>query len=311
MEQSKIVRPENLVFIDYSKIELEKIRQSFETQGFLAVRNHNVSMDLLDTCYKHSEFFFNLPLSKKEEVHFEKIDQKNFSNVGYFPYQTEKAVGFDKPDLKEFYHIGNDFRKIESLQDLFAVNVFPDIPEFKKDFEQLFNQFQVLGDKLVAAIWNAFSYPEEYIMDLVDNGNSILRSIHYPPLEQNDRAMRAAPHTGIQLLGIQPRTTHEGLEFFTPNKEWIAIEDKKPDYLLINIGDMLEHLLDNQVKATLHRVVNSTNDSHLEHRYCIVHFYHSNSLKTLIKRGDIEFDNKPINSGEWLINRLKEIGAFK
>jgi isopenicillin N synthase-like dioxygenase len=311
MGKSKIVSPDSLVYIDYSKIELEKIRQSLETQGFLAIKNHNVSMDLLDKCYKHSEFFFNLPLSEKEKFNFRKIDQKNFSNVGYFPYKTEKAVGFEKPDLKEFYHIGNDFRKIESLQNLFAVNVFPEICEFKKDFEQLFNQFQVLGEKLLASIWNAFNYPEEYIIDLINNGNSVLRTIHYPIVEENNNAMRAAPHTGIQLLGIQPRTTNGGLEFFTPKNEWITIEDKNPDYLLINIGDMLEYLLDNHIKSTLHRVINSSNDSHLEHRYCIVHFYHSNSLKPLIKRGDLEFDNKPVKSGEWLVNRLKEIGSFK
>jgi isopenicillin N synthase-like dioxygenase len=116
--------------------------------------------------------------------------------------------------------------------------------------------------------------------------------------------MRAAAHTGIQLLGGQPRTTHPGLQFCLPNGEWVELDSSFKDSLLINIGDMLSYLLGGKIQPTLHRVVNGGKELESVHRYCIVHFFHCDLAKQLQPLGN----NEPIIAGDWLKDRLAKLG---
>ncbi len=279
------------------------IERSLRSLGFLVVSNHGVDLELLDHCYSLSEKFFALPLQEKSQLDYRQRDQKDYSNVGYFQMKTETAKGSELPDAKEFLHIGPC---VDSTDELYAENVWPTpLPEFRTAFTSLYQQLQQCGDTLMKMIAKTYSLDTSFVADLVKDGNSLLRSIHYPPVEADEKALRAAPHTGIQLLGLQPRTTHPGLQFCLPSGEWVALNHEFKDYLAINIGEMLAYLLSDAVKPTLHKVVNTQNNAHKSHRYCIVHFYHANPTKFL---HPIDSSQPPIQVGQWLKSRFVELG---
>jgi len=312
IENYEVLHRDKAIILDLNNREnvYDIIKTSLKKQGFIIVTNHNIDNDLLDNAYKLSTDFFKLKDEIKNKYHFSLIDQKKYSDVGFFPFKTEKALGVNFPDLKEMFHIGQNYSQNQGVQNLFAKNKFPiEIINFQYHFQELFEKFQKLGDTLISLIWESYYSNVEYINDLVESGNSLLRLLHYPIVNDIDESMRAAPHTGIQLLGLQPRTSHPGLQFFTPEGKWISPSDNFRDCIFINIGDMMEYLLNNEVKATLHKVVNSENNSNLYDRYAIVHFYHANPLKTLYKKGLIDESNS-VNSGDWLIKRLIEIGVI-
>ncbi len=278
---------------------------SLKDWGFLVIEDHGVDLALLEKCYAISREFFNQPLDVKNEISFFEQDQRQYSNVGYFQFQSETAVSSKLADIKEFFHIGADITTDHPLAEVCVPNKWPaNMPEFERDFKELYRQLSAMTDQLFFTITDALGLPKEYTRELVENGNHILRSIHYPPIQTDQNPAKwAAQHTGIQLLGVQPRTSHPGLEFSVPDGRWFYADDDFSDALFINIGEMLAWLTQGQVKPTLHRV--ESDNSNPVDRYAIVFFYHANPLRQLQQKNGKE---EPIQVGEWLRIRLKELG---
>ena len=148
------------------------------------------------------------------------------------------------------------------------------------------------------------------------NGNSILRAIHYPPITNEPKsAVRAAEHEDINLITLLMGASAEGLEVLNKQNEWVGIT-ALPDQLVVNVGDMLQRLTNNKLKSTTHRVVNPPREKWGTSRYSIPFFLHPRSsmkLDCLPECIDAEhpIQYEPITAGEYLDERLREIGLKK
>ena len=284
---------------------LDGMKKSLDELGFLVLENHGVDLELLSRCYEHSKRFFALPDETKRELDYRTIDQKSYSNIGYFPFQEEKALNSEIADLKEFFHVGPDVP--DDLKDHYGENRWPRaLPDFVADSRELYRQFMECGNRIFLALAEVLRLDMDYAQTLVVGSNSILRYLHYPAIEEGATpgAMRAAQHTGIQLLGLQPQTTHPGLQFHLPTGEWVALASEVQEgRLAINIGEMFAYLMGNRVRPTLHRVVNAMDGSEHEDRYAIVFFFHAGHLQTVRSPETGE----SIRAGDWLLQRLQEL----
>jgi len=291
------------------KQAIRQVAQSLAKWGFLVFSRHGIDMNLLDKCYQQAKLFFNLSLDDKLTLHHKNIVRKSYISAGYFPYKTETAVNNHLADLKEFFHIGPNITNNHPMRDYYTHNVWPShLPEFEHSFTLLQGQFEQCGTNIMSTIAKTYNLPLSDLHALIEHGANITRAIHYPPVNTDELALRAAPHTGINLIGLCPRTTHPGLQFYTPSGEWIALDESFRDYLVINIGEMLAYILNNSVKPTLHRVVNTQGNAHEKHRYCIVHFFHTNLTKKLFRIDKSSIVTDSLNSGKWLLQRLDELG---
>lgn len=284
---------------------LQQMEKSLHDLGFLVVDNHGVDLALLARCYDQGARYFALPPESKQAQDYRTIDQKRYSNIGYFPFQEERAVAARLPDLKEFFHVGPQVP--EALRDDYAENRWPEQPAgFQADAETIYRQFIECGRRLFLALAELFSLDMDEAHSLIENSNSILRFLHYPPVPEGSEpdAMRAAPHTGIQLLGLQPETSHAGLQFHLPTGEWVALaREAQSGRLTINIGEMFAYLTGGRVKPTLHRVVNAMDGSEHEHRYAIVFFFHAGHLRMMKS----PTTGESIRAGDWLLQRLQDL----
>lgn len=284
---------------------LDGMKESLDTLGFLVLENHGVDLELLSRCYEHSKRFFALPDETKRELDYRIIDQKKYSNIGYFPFQEEKALSSKIPDLKEFFHVGPEVP--EDLKAYYGENRWPrGRTGFEADSRELFRQFMECGNRIFLALAEVLQINMDYAHTLVHGSNSILRYLHYPAIPEGvtPGAMRAAQHTGIQLLGLQPQTTHAGLQFHLPTGEWVALaSDVQKGRLAINIGEMFAYLVGNRARPTLHRVVNAMDGSEHEDRYAIVFFFHAGHLQTVRSPETGE----SVRAGDWLLQRLEEL----
>ena len=95
---------------------------------------------------------------------------------------------------------------------------------------------------------------EDHFDKFVINGNSILRPIHYPPINKEPKkAVRAAAHGDINLITLLMGAHGKGLQVKNNKGEWIdaiAAEDE----IVINVGDMLSRYTNDKLKSTIHRV---------------------------------------------------------
>ena len=157
---------------------------------------------------------------------------------------------------------------------------------------------------------------EFYFDKFIKNGNSILRPIHYPPIETEPKgAVRAAAHGDINLITLLMGAQGKGLQVQNHKGEWVdAIAEE--DELMINVGDMLSRHTNNKLKSTIHQVVNPPKELWGTSRYSIPFFMHPISempLNCLEQCIDEEHPKlyEDTTAGDFLTERLIELGLIK
>ena len=157
---------------------------------------------------------------------------------------------------------------------------------------------------------------ETYFDQWVTQGNSILRPIHYPPLEQApDNAVRAAAHTDINLITLLMGAHGKGLEVQNREGQWIEATASEEE-LMVNVGDMLSRLSNNRLLSTVHQVVNPPQANWSTSRYSIPFFMHPKAHMPLNCLPNCVTETSPkqfedISAGDYLNERLRELGLLK
>jgi hypothetical protein len=111
---------------------------------------------------------------------------------------------------------------------------------------------------------------------MTQDGECLLRAIHYPSNPPDDR-LWAAAHTDIDLFTILPRATAEGLQVLNKQGEWIDVRVPEGAFI-VNGGDMLENLTNGFFRSSVHRVVANGNN---HERYSMVIFIHPKAADRL------------------------------
>lgn len=296
---------------------VEELGHAYNNIGFVAIKNHGLSDELIAQLYAVNKSFFSLPTDVK--IKYE--DPSNFGQRGYVGKGKEHAKGRKTGDLKEFYHIGQEVIDEDPIKDQYPDNIWPEneIPEYQAIALEAYRTIEQAGQQMLRAIALYLGLEENYFDEKVHNGNSILRPIHYFPIdnpeEVPDDAVRAAEHGDINLITLLMGASADGLQVLRKDGVWIPIT-ALPDQLVVNVGDMLERLTNNKLKSTIHRVVNPPKDQLMISRYSIPFFMHPradmklNCLDSCIDEANPK-SYPDITSGEFLSQRLAEIGLKK
>lgn len=281
--------------------------------GFIAVRNHFLDETQQQKLYIAIRKFF--ALSDHHKTRYERPDLAG--QRGYTAKGKEHAKGRNTGDLKEFYHIGQELPEDQLRMEGYPPNIWPvEIPEFKSAAVEAYRALENTGTHLLRAIALFLGLAENYFDDKILNGNSILRPIHYYPIENPDAvpsdAVRAAEHGDINLITLLMGASADGLQVLRHDGKWIPIT-ALPNQLVVNVGDMLERLTNGVLKSTIHRVVNPPREMMNTPRYSIPFFMHPRSEMSLAALpGCVNSSNgirwKDITAGEFLDQRLAEIG---
>jgi len=287
----------------------EKLGRSFEDYGFAIIANHGIPEDLIHRAEEKAKAFFALP----EEVKRKYLIEGTGGARGYTPFGIETAKGARAHDLKEFWHVGRDLPPGHPFRDHMADNVWPsEVPSFKDTFQQLYASFDRAGLEILKAIARFLAIDEDYFIDTVRDGNSVMRLLHYPPIEGEPGShVRAGAHEDINTITLLLGAEEAGLELQTRDGRWIPVSPK-PGELVVNIGDMLQRLTNGQLRSTSHRVVNPPRARWGHSRYSMPFFLHFRSdflieaLPGTVPAGEWP-KWPPITANDYLQERLREI----
>lgn len=292
---------------------VQNLGNAFHTVGFVGVVNHGVPKDLVDRFYAAAKAFFSLPVEVKKKYEIAALSGQR----GYTSFGTEHAKHSEVPDLKEFFQIGQEVLDSHPDKNEYPDNVKVDeIPEFPDLGNRLYKAFEASGAELLRAIAIHLSLDEHYFDDKIEQGNSILRAIHYPPIIQEPRsAIRAEQHEDINLITLLVGASAGGLELLNKQDHWLPIIPEENE-IVVNVGDMLQRLTNNYLKSTTHRVVNPLREQWHVPRLSIPFFLHpkGNMDLTCLPQcvtEDQPLQYAPITAGNYLEERLKEIGLKK
>jgi isopenicillin N synthase-like dioxygenase len=234
---------------------------------------------------------------------------------GYTGFGKEHAKNRTVGDLKEFYHVGQQLPAGHALYNQYPENVWPEeLPELKGYAISFYRELERVASNMLEALALHFDLRENFFSDMIKEGNSILRTIHYPPLDESmdPEAIRAAEHEDINLITLLVESTASGLELLTRDGEWMPVKAEKGQ-IIVDAGDMLSRIANELIPATTHRVVNPKGEN--TSRFSMPFFVHPYSdflLETI--PACISEDNPEkypaITSGEFLYQRLVEIGLI-
>ncbi len=288
----------------------DELGRSFAEFGFAVVRDHGIPAELIERAEAMSKQFFALPDSVKRGY---KIDGGGGAR-GYTPFGTEKAKDADIFDLKEFWHVGRTLSPGHSLAEFMAPNVWPDeIEQFRPTFSELYAVFDTVGLRVLEAIALHLGLARTFFASTVEDGNSVMRLLHYPPLgpDAPEGAIRAAAHGDINTITLLLGAEEAGLELLTKAGEWHAVEVPE-GALVINVGDMLERLTNGVLRSTTHRVVNPRGPGAHRSRYSMPFFLHFRPdylIEPLVSCVEVGDGKVPpaISAHDFLMQRLREI----
>lgn len=292
---------------------IEEIGNAYENIGFVALKGHFLDDKLVTDLYAEIKNFFDLPLEVKEKYEILGIGGQR----GYVSFGKEAAKGKKEGDLKEFWHFGQYVENNPVLEAEYPANVIvEELPKFNEVGKETYKMLEKTAKYVLRALALHLNLEETYFDNYIKNGNSILRPIHYPPIETEPKgAERAAAHGDINLITLLMGAQGKGLQVQNHKGEWIDAM-AEPDELMINVGDMLSRHSNNKLKSTIHRVINPPRELWGTSRYSIPFFMHPISeMKLDVLENCIDENNSKqfddITAGEFLDERLKELGLKK
>jgi isopenicillin N synthase-like dioxygenase len=287
----------------------QELGRSFEDFGFAILADHRIPADLIARAEEKAKAFFALPDEVKRRYHLAGTGGAR----GYTPFGIETAKGAKAHDLKEFWHVGRDLPPGHPFRDHMPDNVWPEeVESFEATFRELFATFDRTGLKILRAVARYLKIDEDYFIDTVRDGNSVLRLLHYPPIAGEPGShVRAGAHEDINTITLLLGADEAGLELQTKDGRWIPVSPR-PGELVVNIGDMLQRLTNGVLRSTPHRVVNPPAERRGRSRYSMPFFLHFRS-DFLIEAlpGTVAAGEQPkwptCTANEFLQERLREI----
>ena len=300
--------------------ELEQDRETFVQDvgnalkdiGFFALINHGIPRSLIDETYRQCDAFFDLDEATKRTYLQPNIAHQR----GYTAFGVEHAKDNPAPDLKEFWQAGRPYPNDGSTP-TYPQNVWPTehVEGFQETTEKLYSGMELLAQRLLEACSLYLGQEATWLPDMSVEGNTIMRMIHYPPLDDSmpEGAVRSAAHEDINFITLLVTATADGLEVMDHDGTWIKVQGDQ-DAIIVDSGDMLQNLTNGLFKSTTHRVVNPKHAN--TRRYSMPMFVHP--------RNEIDLTPHPtfvemtggvplypsILAGDYLHQRLKEIGLI-
>jgi isopenicillin N synthase-like dioxygenase len=221
----------------------EKFLDSVMNTGFAVITHHGIDFGLIkETQAAWKEFFNKKSMYKAEFVN--PIDP----NMGFKGFGSEKAVGSNIADLKEFYH----FRPGQKLpKETAAVT------------EKLFNLLNGHLSGQILQVLDSVVPGTTYKKACEESDNTILRTLYYPALKDikvEPGAVRGSAHEDINFITLLVAASSSGLQVLDKEGNWHNVPFEE-NSVVVNIGDQLQLASNRLFKSTTHRVVNSDDSS--------------------------------------------------
>ena len=269
--------------VDYKAADAaETLARSLRDTGFAVLANHPITPDRIEAIYGAWGGFF----AGEEKFDFA---VRPPAHDGYFAFRSENAKDSPVKDLKEFFHVYPGCRLPGDIEAL---------------TRQIYADLDMLGRELLgwiqaqapAKVTDALSMPLDAMME--DSDQSLLRILHYPPVESAEPgAIRAAAHEDINLITLLLSGSKPGLQAMDADGNWHDVACD-PGMITINNGDMLAMATGNYFPSTTHRVTNPDAGQNVS-RYSMPMFLHP--------RPDVPL-RPDMTADQYLQQRLREIG---
>ncbi|PFX20698.1 putative iron/ascorbate oxidoreductase [Stylophora pistillata] len=156
-------------------------------------------------------------------------------------------------------------------------NQFPDdkkLPGFATTIEAYMDNMSSVGHAMMKGLALGLKLNDDYFHDKFNPAFPMMALWHYPPVPGDIDSWGVGPYTDYGVLTLLMQDGVGGLQVETRCGDWIDIPPITAIHsigtFVVNIGDVIEAWTKGKLRATVHRVRNSTRD----HRISAPFFFH-------------------------------------
>ncbi|MFT4212961.1 MAG: 2-oxoglutarate and iron-dependent oxygenase domain-containing protein [Microbacterium sp.] len=255
------------------------------TVGFMQIVGHGVRDDVIDGLVAAIDGFFGLGLDDKKAYMRPKSE-----NRGYTPPKSETlsyTLGIDPAsrmnDFFEAFNVGvtpGDFPGGGPATAAYPGDVWPEeVPGFRIAVEAYFAEAQRVARTLTRIFEDALDVPSGSFDPFVRNSLDVLRMNNYalPPasVELGAEMTGMGEHTDFGLVTVLWADQVAGLQVLDADGGWNDVQPAD-DAFLVNIGDVMARLTNDQWSSTLHRVKPPIVDGTIRRRRSAAYFEDGN-----------------------------------
>jgi isopenicillin N synthase-like dioxygenase len=220
--------------------------------GFFLLEGHGIGQDLIDAVFAQADAFFALPEAEKTRLDI----RRGRSNRGWTAQGSENLDdSTDEVDRKEAFNIGLDLApddpRIRAEEPFRAVNVWPDLPEFRETTLAYFDACLDLGRALHRPIARDLGLAEDHFAPSFRAPLATLRLLTYPPGREG---IGAGAHTDYGSITLLMTDGEAGLQVRPRGQGWTDVPHV-PGAFVVNIADCLMRWTNDLYVSTPHRVL--------------------------------------------------------
>lgn len=330
---SPFLRDEGIVVGDPPTAEqLEVARQiddSCRGSAFLHIVNFGLTRELRDAAFLESKHLFDLKQDHKESQ-LRRIHPT--TNTGYSPLFSENINRSQRshPEAKEAFNVRWEQQEGDGTNDFTGCP-----PDFSPMAEALQACLQRAAHRYAMACALALGLPTEFFSQSLAQMNlCTLRFLHYPPYDEyNDQEpmpARIGEHTdfGIFTFLLLGDTGPEGLQIKpvlggdtteTGSEGWFDVKLSENDNhnnsvgTIVNTGALMARWINDEWRATAHRVLIQNKQQASRSRYSIACFVDPDKSHMVsvhdrfTHHGTVAKKYEPITSSDYLMQKLQSM----
>nr|XP_039251793.1 probable 2-oxoglutarate-dependent dioxygenase At3g50210 [Styela clava] len=267
----------------------KKLYEAFSSSGFAYVTNHGIPDEIIKDLNKVGEEFFSHSLEYKMKFASKSI------GLCYDNYQSFQA------NLERPHDMNEGIRFPANMGD----NEWPDVDNLKVRVTEMQRLCRILLMRVLKALGRAMRLSDKNLFakshELVgkDGNTSCFKFINYPALgpgvEILENQIRCGEHTDFGSLTFLFQDDIGGLQVKTLDGNFVDVRPI-PGTMLVNVGEMLHYWSGQRLKATVHRVVNPTDESRkMKPRRSFVYFANVDNDVSL---DELDFDDDLRKNGK-------------
>ncbi|ESZ90014.1 oxidoreductase [Sclerotinia borealis F-4128] len=248
---------------------LKELRHILLNIGFLYVKNHGVSTDVIDALVKVLPNLFDIPKREKDSIALEK--SPHF--LGYSGMGAEKTAQVS--DQREQFEFATELESswVEGdplYKRLLGPNQWPpSLPLICPVIEKYIQSLLELSTRFLTLVAEALNISSSSLHTFLSPQHR-LKVVHYSPIISPGDNQGVGPHkdsSGWWTFLLQASPPHiRGLQAMNRSGAWIDVPNI-PGTFVVNIGQAFEVATNGVCPATIHRVLSSEYD-----RYSIPFF---------------------------------------
>ncbi len=221
--------------------------------GFIYIRNHGVSRDLVTRLAQQARLLFTQPMDEKMRI---VLDQRmrGYLPLNYRSYEGEARAGTSH---QEGFWIGHE-RPLSAALPLEGPNQWPEaVPDLKPTMLAYFSAVEELSQVLQRGFALALGLAPDFFQLLFRVPNSRLKLNHYPPQDapEADNDIGVVPHSDSGGFTILWQDDNGGLEVQSKSGEWVGAPPID-DTFVVNLGNIMQIWTNGRFSSTPHRVIN-------------------------------------------------------